>query len=101
MANVYTIFLVIEQRIGDTFEEHCESNTGNTNRQKQKIYCMAAKNENAGFVLCKRILVKSQSIFITSHKRTKLFIHFGFEKTWSERFLCNIRLCLISALQLP
>lgn len=55
MANVYTIFLVIEQRIGDTFEEHCESNTGNTNRQKQKIYCMAAKNENAGFVLCKRI----------------------------------------------
>lgn len=101
MPNVCTIFLVIEQRIDDIFKEHRENNTGNTNRLKKKIYCVTAKNENASFVLCKRILVKSQSIFITSYKRSKLFILFGFEKTWSEQILCNIRLCLISSLQLP
>jgi len=69
MHNVCTTFLVIEQRIDVIFKEHRENNTGSTNRLKQKIHGVAAKNEYAGFVVCKRILVKSQSIFITSYKR--------------------------------
>lgn len=54
-----------------------ENTTGHTNELKQKIHCVVAKNESAAvFVLCERILVKSQSIFYHFIHKNKIIYPF-------------------------
>lgn len=92
MPNMSTIFLVIEQRINDTFKEHHENNAGSTNRLKQKVYCVLLRMAMQALFVWKNLSKKPLWFFLSPHTTEQkcLSILALIKHEWPDPFQCQI-----------
>lgn len=90
MPKVSTIFLVIEQRINDIFKERHEDNADNTNRLKQKVYCVLLRMAMQALFLWKNLSKKPLFVSLHTTEQKCLSILALTKHEWPDPFQCQI-----------